>query len=80
MVSAREFLPKSRLVSLSTGIFLQVCVASEMINSIPSYLFAFNLHCAHYLITISCGKYTRCLSSFIVLLFFFSRLWCIDRC
>lgn len=43
-----------------------------MINSIPSYLFAFILNSAQYLITISYGKYARCLSSFIVLLFFFS--------
>lgn len=73
MISAREFLPKFRLISLRTGIFLQVCVASEMINTVPSYIFAFNLHSACYLIAISYGKYTRCLSSFIVLLFFFSR-------
>lgn len=38
-----------------------------MINSIPSYLLAFYLHSAHYLITISHGKYTKRLSSFIVL-------------
>lgn len=70
MRSAWEFLSKFRLISLSSGIFLHGCVVSEMINSIYSYVFTFNLLSPHYLITISYAKYTRCLSSFIVLLFF----------